>query len=715
MDEQEKAKLLERLRQIEGEIAQREAIVSPPPPQPRVLGPVQEFDEKTPETSKGKGVIAGFMDWATNQSMVPPASDEQGNLVYPATSQADVAVYKKDVLSPMAKMIAMGVAPELLPLKAGAGIGLVGRGAQYALDAGKVALAEYLASKGLQSANFEPKTTGEEDLNQALKTTAISGAIPLVADTIGTAYRVFRPNERAIRYAEAKMHGASGATLNAGRTPALSERELARQAANKEEVFLEVNPARGIQVKDPNQFDGWNREAFPQFQRQLQADIEAASKAKDIALKEADAAVALGKAVPLISLTDDEIKLAATQAGLTDDATNFALAKNQELLHQTEPFSAAKHTPEQGVIIGNDYVAKVPVKLTGQGSQRFIAEKIDPELEVLGAFDDRKLAQIALNPSEFAKSEAQRKGFFLLRGLLQSKQKDFVNLATGAGGEIEKANQAMHSLIEYRNLANRFAGDIVSAQAPGTAGSLNKAVSSTKDFIVNAIPGLAERQALVESQEALSMGAKAVQRIQDIAGVRSGAIEAPILAQNILRDSPRYFGMISSSLSLPRDSSKIMEDQDKRRSLGNLATGVGLLASPDQVEKLTPYQVKQVASALAVAIPQAFEASPDNVNTFDGKYLDPLEKGAMIEQHLDSDPTTRAMVVGGSFQNKYVPTQKESKPMPVQLKPQIDIGSINSQLGSVFELPATDYSYDKSSSSVLDELKQMKELHAQDF
>lgn len=99
------------------------------------------------------------------------------------------------------------------------------------------------------------------------------------------------------------------------------------------------------------------------------------------------------------------------------------------------------------------------------------------------------------------------------------------------------------------------------------------------------------------------------------------------------------------------------------QSMAALATKAGipidtLSSMPEPVQMSLHEQVVSLDPASATPV-------PGNYSVVNGRFLNPMEKDVFVRQHLDADAKTRAMVVGASFQNKYMPPPPEMAPPPM--------------------------------------------------
>lgn len=172
-------------------------------------------------------------------------------------------------------------------------------------------------------------------------------------------------------------------------------------------------------------------------------------------------------------------------------------------------------------------------------------------------------------------------------------------------------------------------------------------------------------------------------------------------------------GATELSSLIPRETNAIHSSSDHTNSVINLARQFGLVASPDQYARMPTPLKNMVVSQLSNMSPQSFAVSPDNVNSINGKYQNPMEKDAIVQQYLDADPETRAMIVGASFQNKHVAPPQQKVPKP----PQPALPSVMERVNRWSQEPMPPSSHELASPDLvaqLDNLTQSKLLHAQD-
>lgn len=181
-----------------------------------------------------------------------------------------------------------------------------------------------------------------------------------------------------------------------------------------------------------------------------------------------------------------------------------------------------------------------------------------------------------------------------------------------------------------------------------------------------------------------------------------------------------YSGVGSALFKRTTDLSQISSTELSSAVFQKLAPLIGPEAAQAEAlqidETLTngnPELKKQVITALSMNMPDLFEPPQEGVITVDNQYINPFDKDSIVKNSLDSSPAERAMRIGKSFENKYVPPS--STPQPVQLAPTIqspDVDMIMNSFDGSFEM---DNSYNSGISEMNNELKLNQLIHAQDF
>lgn len=218
------------------------------------------------------------------------------------------------------------------------------------------------------------------------------------------------------------------------------------------------------------------------------------------------------------------------------------------------------------------------------------------------------------------------------------------------------------------------------------------------------------------------------------AGVAAG-IAAPLVLGNPGRatlfnvaDKADMFGPAASSIiaatpdilgtgaprppQLPRDWQSIKTDSQHLNAVEMIAKNLGLMMPEESLTSVPDEIAKKAVGAVAEAMPQFFMQTPDKVNAISGEYQNQMHKDVIVRQALSElPPEQRALVIGGSFRNKYVPTSSApplKAPQPLELP---NLISRVASAGSAFQDTPTDYSYDNSTTSQLEQLTDAEKRH----
>ena len=319
----------------------------------------------------------------------------------------------------------------------------------------------------------------------------------------------------------------------------------------------------------------------------------------------------------------------------------------------------------------------------------FLRQKIDGQIEAIGGYDNSYWAKLELDPSV---GEGYAEALRFYRKQLDGVVKQRIGSVLGdeVAAAFTKAGEDISMTKTYAPMVERFQRATGQAFAPGSAKKVDAGVgplgsrSKLGGVIDNLAPGRAK--ANLETQ-ALTREPTMIRQLQKLVDFK----------MNQTKPIPRGWAQIKSSF------------QDLT-NVGQIAMGMGLIGSIDQLTQMPDEQAKQVVGIVAMQAPQVFEPTPDKVDVLDGQYLNPMQKDGLTRQALEKDPATRYEVIGkGTLENKYVPlaTSLPEATKPIGQVP--GISDLNSMLGPI--LPAAP----AISNSLEDQLNNAIYRHSSDY
>ncbi len=473
--------------------------------------------------------------------------------------------------------------------------------------------------------------------------------------------------------------------LDIASSPTDKERHLIREASQNEDAFARMNPFEGI---DPN----GGRKAFEAAQQKLTQSEIAATRARNeilpkVARIESGArAKAAAEGVEIrTGISLDEIpRTIETPKGLYGlDDIREAYPGGVSGVDDAERFVQK----EFGVIddAGNLINPKGrPLSIEEADRAR---KRIDASIRGFGGYDDSYWLSKQVDPSV---GDAYISTLQFYRKQLDQAVKGRMTELAGpeAAKAFTEAGENISAAKTYAPLMDRFKLSTGQAYTPGSAKKVPPGVGvlgtgGKVDAITQAIsPNLANRRM---QTSALQREGNAIRDLQALVDMKAGTYQTPV----------------------NRNWDQIKNTAQDLSLVGILATQMGLIQAPEQLATMPDIAARQVAAEVAKSVPQAFAPTQDGVSVMDNKYLDPIEKDAIVSQALEADPATRARVVGSSFENKYQPLNKAPAPVATAPRPQVpSIESLNSMI------PTTPMS---DAMSNIEQLEAMTAIHARDI
>lgn len=488
-----------------------------------------------------------------------------------------------------------------------------------------------------------------------------------------------------------------GPPLGVGSKNIDSQIELAKDLREHAATFDRTNPVKDIQV-----IPGREKEAFKQFQDNLIA-IEASgistrnnmlpaiAKAENEAMQAAQASGAPYKA----GVSIDEIPLIKqTEKGAygLQQMYDRAGPEGKVGIERAKQFVDSKF----GIVPTKPYGESGPV-IMGEARPLSIAElnqvrkEIDGHIAEVGGYDFMQPANASKNPSA-ENAYANTLSFYRQQIDQVVKQKIAGLLGEDAAKTFTEAGQNISMAKDVAPQADKFllgTSQALTTKNPtqiaktgSVVGNLGK-VDQTIDYL---LPGTGEAKL---QDKGFAMPGEAISRLQRLVDIRNNNFVDP----------------------LARDWNIIKSKSQQLTTVGILATQMGLLQAPEELSAMPDMQAKEVVKTVAMTAPQLFAPTQDKVNTFEGKYLNPIEKDAMVSQALDSDPLTRAKVIGSSFENKYEPLTQPLAPAQKAQPSVPSIESLNSLLPSATPSIAPQIS---DAENNIRRLEEMTAIHARD-
>lgn len=508
-----------------------QAAVAKPTPDAESPGSIEPF---SPENPKQGGALGKVIDWLYGQSMVPPASDDQGNLVYPQATKEDADIAKRLAATGL-EIGGAVVAPELLGgqrlIKS---TGMLPDAARTAMTAVESAGGSAVMGKVSEALGLKPPTTMEDTIDQAAQDITLGTAAGVGLNSLAKIAGWFRqviPSRAAVEFKESQKLGSTAAALNAPRGTTNREAQLVEDIIPREETLIRLNPTQGIDPSDPKAFE------------KFQANIESIKKG---ALKEKNS---------ILSTVDSEAKKLYDQAekagvkpkrGVTFEVEDF-LKSREDLTEGAEREIRALYKElfqkkvDTGIVSGSEAVMRDSAKeLTVNDLQYLIRRKFDNELRKLGAFDDLQLSKIATDPSAYAKIKDKIDAYKTMRSVTSKGVLDYSKRILGpeAAAKIDDANEAIAAMIEYENLADRFYVEGLQGMTPGSGRSmttLDPSALRNKFGVLDVATGgtFSDMADLQRRQANLTRGNEAVQSISNIVDYRTGAMSPPLSVREV--------------------------------------------------------------------------------------------------------------------------------------------------------------------------------------
>lgn len=482
-------------------------------------------------------------------------------------------------------------------------------------------------------------------------------------------------------------------TLGAGNRRSGAEEALIESLEGHGDTFARVNPVAGV---DPST----GRQGFTQFEDNLKstkvdASILRKNIIQDASAKEAEniaKAQAAGEPPPggtmLNQVPTDTTSPEGATWGIKDISNKFGqegAAQAVQFMQQefgvgpTQPYGPA------GPVV-QDSVGK-PLSTSELADVR---DRIDAQIREWGGYDNTMLAAKQISPSAQTSYISSMKFFRQqVDGLLKDNIGDL--LGDDVSNSYHEAGQNYSMAAGYEDLAARFRRETGQAFTPPSAKAAPPGTGplGTGNWLTQSIDAIFPDRAVRRMQSgALQREGNAISDLQQLINYREQANQPIPRAWAAIKNNAQNFGKFTQ-----------------------LAMGTGAISDPNSLANLPDQIGTKIAGAIAGMVPQAFEQTPDKVNVVDNQFQDSTGKDLVMRDALDRPVSERAKIMSNAFQNKYIPSDVKQEAQPPEL-PGPDLAQLNKDL--TFNSAASDFSYDKQTSSLVDELMQKVQIHDQD-
>lgn len=517
------------------------------------------------------------------------------------------------------------------------------------------------------------------------------------------------PNS-AIMERAASRPGIYASKLNAGQGVSNVERNLVSQIDTYDDAFTEYNPTRGLDLE--NIPAGKETEVYNKFKQNIKDDYVAGVTERNDILRQASEFELRAKSQAEAAGVPSEVGAKITEIP-ENSVTPDGLESGLDLITKTRPggeagviaakqwveeqFGVLRETsPEQhltGMVAAPEGRALSAVELND------VRMRLDSLIREKGAYDLSQ-APPGINPSALQSEVAALKYY---RGQIDNllKQKISNTLGEDAANLFAKTGDRIGYAKTYgigdQGLSSRFQDETNQAFTPGSANRAppGKGIKAGESSLVSNIRSVLPMEDTHTATKALTREVDALRDLQRLVEINSTPGFTP---------APRGWAQIKSS------AKDIF-------TVENLALSLGLIGAAGDLNNMPDEMAKKVVGQVASIFPQAFVSTPDKINVIDDQYQDPFGKQVVISGAMQSSPEERAMRIGSTYTNKYVPPQVQTpiKQPPPALPATLD--RLNKNLDSAFaEAPIqTPTSYDGSLQSQLEQLTRMEALNSSDI
>jgi hypothetical protein len=472
------------------------------------------------------------------------------------------------------------------------------------------------------------------------------------------------------------------------------ERNLVSNVGEYHDEFTQYNPTRNIDLENVPPGQEYSR--FQQFKENINQDYiagvternnilkEAASKEIELQNKSNAAGVPYDGGAKITEIPESSFDPNGMESGLpliakTRPGGEAGVIAARQFVE--EQFGVVRDVSADQHLSG--MVAAPEGRALSASELNDVRMKVDAQLREKGAWDLNQPPP-GINPSAL-QSEVEALKYYRAQidSLLKQKLESLIGPDSAkrfddAGGRIGYAKT-------YGQLAKRFGEETGQAFTPGSAN--------------RAPPGAGIK----------GTGRKVVDAVVDVLPIKNTRTATEGITREVdqLRQLQRLVEMNTTPgyTPAPRGLAQIKASMKDMMSVENLALSLGLIKAAGDLNRMPEDQARKVIGITAQAFPDAFAPTPDRVNVVDEQYQDPFGKETVVQSTLMSSPEERAMRIGGSYANRYVPqTPKTPQPsLPALPATMEKLSDINSSLEPVFQTKS--YAYD--AQSPLSELEQL--------
>lgn len=245
----------------------------------------------------------------------------------------------------------------------------------------------------------------------------------------------------------------------------------------------------------------------------------------------------------------------------------------------------------------------------------------------------------------------------------------------------KKAGAEYGMASQYEDLRSRMQTQSMQSLTP--TAELNAPSKVAAPGLLGKAQSLAPGSANRGQMNALNSQISAIENLQQLVEMNSNAAFKPV----------------------PRSWSQIRMNMSQLTNVGTMAMQLGLVGSIAQLVEMPDETAKKIVGAVAAAMPTMFQATPDKVNAVDGELQSPMDADVIKEKYRNTDPLTRAMHIGATFDRRYLPSVPAPQMPPM---PPLALPSVMEKVSKWSREPLSQSAPIASSSP--DMLSQMEEL-----
>ena len=529
---------------------------------------------------------------------------------------------------------------------------------QAALNPGRFA-GNFIAGSGGELAGQAADYAGANPMQQAAARLGGGVVSGMAAQIPGQALKAVRngiwgkpaeqaANEAAVNlYEQSRRPSIFAEKLNTPETNAGGQARVADMARSSD-TFANANPLAGVDLND------------------TRSVAQVVNKLKGIG---ADAGKKLGEV--LDDAAQGEVALlnkSGGKVGITWGSVNDPSNKGTAALEALRAVSPQEVETAENIakahFFDNTPGGFQPKTLSAR--EAWTARKaVDQRLNDLKQYDANVQGQAGVNPSR--SSEAEIKALNIIRGNLSDAMENHIkSMGDFAGQDLlskwKDANAQYKMVSDYLPEFQRFdleTGKAFSNPIPQPAAQAgmpsNRSVRQTVvDTAANINPEGKQRDAQIAAEsQALQRGPQAMQQLAQLINFRTGATPPP----------------------LARDWNSLKGSDDFLR-FGILATNMGMVAQPQDIQKLPDAMGKKLVGQIVQMAPELFDKSESGYQseTSDHVLHSPQDRDAHAEEIAKLPPKDRAKAMTSLIEeNKWTPLEKnQQEPSPMTMAQETD-------------------------------------------